>query len=638
MPAQTPMPDRLGPYRLLDVIGEGGMGVVYLARDGEGRAVAIKMLRPGVADDPDARRRLSREFDTMRRVRSPFVAEVIDADVTGEVPYVVTRYVAGPSLDQKVRQDGALRGPALERLAWGLAEGLAAVHAAGVVHRDLKPGNVVMAGGVPVVIDFGIAHAPDATRITQAGMFMGTPGYLAPEVVEGQPSGPSADVHSWASTVTFAATGRPPFGTGSYETIFYRIVSGKPDLDGVPARLIPLLAAALSRDPAVRPSAVQLSTECAAIDLSGPDLPSGGRVMAAGSPGSGAAHGAAGAAYGAAGAAYGAAGAAAAAAAAGSPVGAAGSPLGAGWNAIPAGGADGLAGAVGAAAGSPVAYRGAAAPGTMADGSAAVFGPLTPDEAGSVLRPRTQPPSAAAARGSVADLLPPVKYPAAASAGNGAAAAARTPARRQASTAAQFGVRRLLALLTMAIAVAASVLLPIAGTVAALVMIVLLRAADRAHGGLTRRRSVRGTRATDVPVMVATAPWSLFRALVSTVLLAPLALICAAAAAAVTIIAVHTSPYQDASAYAAGAFVAFYGFGLGSGKPRRQLGRLFGAVARNRYPAALAVILLGVLTVAVTGTAVTQPHVIWPLTTGFSWHMPGLRHLADQVTYRLHHL
>jgi protein kinase-like protein len=650
MPAQTPMPDRLGPYRLLDVIGEGGMGVVYLARDGEGRAVAIKMLRPGVADDPDARRRLGREFDTMRRVRSPFVAEVIDADVTGEVPYVVTRYVAGPSLDQKVRQDGPLRGSALERLAWGLAEGLAAVHAAGVVHRDLKPGNVVMAGGVPVVIDFGIAHAPDATRITQAGMFMGTPGYLAPEVVEGQPSGPSADVHSWASTVTFAATGRPPFGTGSYETIFYRIVSGKPDLDGVPARLIPLLAAALSRDPAVRPSAVQLSTECAAIDLSGPDLPSGGWAMASGSPGSGAAHGAAGAAYGAAGAAYGAAGAAygaagaaygaagAAAVAPGSPVGAAGSPLGAGQSAIPAGGAGGLAGPAGAAAGSAIAYRAAAAPGTMADGSAAIAGPLTPDEAGSWLRPRTHPSSAAAARGSVADLLPPVKYPAAAPAGNGAAAAARTPARRQASIAAQFGVRRLLALLTMAIAVAASVLLPVAGTVAALVMIVLLRAADRAHGGLTRRRSVRGTRASDVPVMVAKAPWSLFRALVSTVLLAPLALICAAAAAAVTIIVVHGTPYQAAAAYAAGAFVAFYGFGLGSGKPRRQLGRLFGAVARNRYPAALAVILFGVLAVAVAGTAVTQPHVIWPLTTGFSWHMPGLRHLADQVTYRLHHL
>ena len=199
-------------------------------------------------------------------------------------------------------------------------------------------------------------------------------------------------------------------------------------------------------------------------------------------------------------------------------------------------------------------------------------------------------------------------------------------------------MRRLLALLTMAIAVAASVLLPIAGTVVAMTMIVLLRAADRAHGGLTRRRSARGSRASDVPVMVATAPWDLLRALVSTALLAPLALTCAAAAAAVTTIAIHANPYRAAGAYAAGAFVAFYGFGLGSGKPRRQLGRLFGAVARNRFPAALAVILLTVLAAGVAGAAVTRPHLLWPLAAGFSWHMPGLRHVVDQVAFRLHHL
>ncbi len=602
MPAQTPMPDRLGPYRLLDVIGEGGMGVVHLARDSDGRAVAIKLLRPGVADDPDARRRLGREFDTMRRVRSPFVAEVIDADVTAKVPYVVTRYAAGPSLDQKVRRDGPLRGPALERLAWGLAEALAAVHAAGVVHRDLKPGNVVMAGGVPVVIDFGIAHAPDATRITQAGMFMGTPGYLAPEVVEGQPSGPPADVHSWASTVSFAATGRPPFGAGSYETIFYRIVSGNPDLEGVPAKLIPLLTAALSRDPAIRPSAVQLSTECAAIDLSGPDLPAGGRAVAAGSL------------------------------------------AGAGGLAE----VGRLAGPARAAVASAVAYGAAAGSGTMVDGPSAAIGPRTPAEPGSALRSGTRQRAAVAGRDSFADLLPPARYPAVAGgpaarpaarpARSGAAQAARTPDGRQAGVQAQIGVRRLLALLTMAIAVAASVLLPIAGTVVAMTMIVLLRAADRAHGGLTRRRSARGSRASDVPVMVATAPWDLLRALVSTALLAPLALTCAAAAAAVTTIAIHANPYRAAGAYAAGAFVAFYGFGLGSGKPRRQLGRLFGAVARNRFPAALAVILLTVLAAGVAGAAVTRPHLLWPLAAGFSWHMPGLRHVADQVAFRLHHL
>jgi hypothetical protein len=190
----------------------------------------------------------------------------------------------------------------------------------------------------------------------------------------------------------------------------------------------------------------------------------------------------------------------------------------------------------------------------------------------------------------------------------------------------------------MSVAVAASVLLPVAGTVVAMTMIVLLRAADRAHGGLTRRRSARGSRASDVPVMVATAPWDLFRALVSTALLAPLALACAVAAAAVTIVAIHANPYRAAGAYAAGAFVACYGFGLGSGKPRRQLGRLFGAVARNRFPAALTVILLTVLAAGVTGAAVTRPHLLWPLAAGFSWHMPGLRHVADQVAFRLHHL
>ena len=131
------------------------------------------------------------------------------------------------------------------------------MHAAGVVHRDLKPGNVMMADGKPVVIDFGIAQAPDLTRLTMTGMFMGTPGYLAPEVIEGKQSGPAADVHSWGATVAFAATGRPPFGIGSFETIFYRIVHGQPDLDRFPPPLAPLVVHALARDPARRPSAAR---------------------------------------------------------------------------------------------------------------------------------------------------------------------------------------------------------------------------------------------------------------------------------------------------------------------------------------------------------------------------------------------
>ncbi len=261
------MPDRLGPYRLLDRIGEGGMGVVYLGRDPQQRSVAIKVLRPAVAGDPNARRRLAREVETMRRVRSPFVAEVLDTDVTGGTPYIVTRYVPGRTLDEVVAQDGPLTGARLARLASGLAEALAAIHAAGVVHRDLKPGNVMLVNSDPVVIDFGIAQALDSTRLTQTGMFMGTPGYLAPEVIEGQPASAASDVHAWGGTVSYAATGRPPFGTGSYETIFYRIVNGQPDLAGVPAPLAELLGGALRRNPAARPAAAQLCTLAGALDV-----------------------------------------------------------------------------------------------------------------------------------------------------------------------------------------------------------------------------------------------------------------------------------------------------------------------------------------------------------------------------------
>ena len=195
---QDLVPDRLGAYRLLDRIGEGGMGVVYLARDLGHRTVALKVLRSSVAGDPTARRRLAREVETMQRVHSPYVAEVIDADLTGEIPYIVTRFVPGRTLDDLVTECGPLRGAALAQLACGLADALVAVHAAGVVHRDLKPSNVMLVHDTPVVIDFGIAQGPDATRLTMTGMFMGTPGYLAPEVIEGRPSSEASDVHAWA--------------------------------------------------------------------------------------------------------------------------------------------------------------------------------------------------------------------------------------------------------------------------------------------------------------------------------------------------------------------------------------------------------------------------------------------------------
>jgi hypothetical protein len=621
MVAQNLMPDQLGPYRLLERIGEGGMGVVHLAHDRDGRPVAVKVLRPGVAGDPDARRRLSREFETMRRVRSPFVAEVIDADVTGDIPYVVTRYVAGRSLDQLVREDGPLRGRALEGLAWGLAEGLAAVHAAGVVHRDLKPANVVIAGGTPVLIDFGIAHAPDVTKITMTGMFMGTPGYLAPEVVEGQPSGPSADVHSWGSTLAFACTGRAPFGTGSYETIFYRIVGGKPDVTGVPAKLLPLVTAALSRDPATRPTAVQLSTECAGLDLSRPGQPAdlAGTDLAGTDP---AGVGLAGGSAAVAGAAMGAAAAAGLA------------------------GADRIAGPppgtlreniVGQGAGPP---RGGPARGGPALGGAGSLNPA-----------------------SYADLLPPVQYQPGGY-GRGPSNGAVAPAPGQPGRGAQpgqygqpgqgaqpgpngqplsgraaadqplAGVRGLLSGFGMLIAVAFSVLLPLAGTAVSVLAIMLLRATYRASEELARRRSARGARLSDVPVMVLRSPWALVRSALSTVLLAPLALACAGVAAAIALIAVPSDSLQGAGAYAAGAFVACYGFGPGSRIPRKQLGRFFGVTTRSRFAAALTTIVVVVIAVGVAAAAITQPHHLWPL-ANLHWNLQGMRDLAGHVQDRL---
>lgn len=251
--------DRLGPYRLLRRLGEGGMGVVHLAVDPQGREVAVKVLRAEVTGDDVARRRLAREVETMRRVRSEHIAEVIDADVTGHRPYIVTRYVPGRPLDDLVKEEGPLDLPAVLRVAKGVASALAAVHAVGVIHRDLKPGNVLIMDGEPVLIDFGIAQAVDATRLTQTGMFIGTPGYLAPEIIEGQEAGPEVDVHAWAGTMLFACTGEPPFGKGTLEMVFYNITAGKANVDAAPPPLRPLLRDAFQRDPAKRPTAAELA-------------------------------------------------------------------------------------------------------------------------------------------------------------------------------------------------------------------------------------------------------------------------------------------------------------------------------------------------------------------------------------------
>lgn len=260
-PPSAQSPDRLGPYRLLDKVGEGGMGVVYRAIGLYADTVAIKVLRAHVAHDPGARERLRREVSTLARVRSPYVAEVLDADVEGDRPYLVTRFVPGPALDEVVDDYGPLPPQELVRLGHGLVEAVKAIHAAGVVHRDIKPGNVLMVDGDPVLIDFGIAHVADDSRLTMTGLVMGTPGYLSPEIVEGAEVSDATDWWGWAATLAFAASGRAPFGRGPMSVVLDRVTRGQADLTGVDERLRPLLAAALDPDPARRPTSGQVMAE-----------------------------------------------------------------------------------------------------------------------------------------------------------------------------------------------------------------------------------------------------------------------------------------------------------------------------------------------------------------------------------------
>jgi hypothetical protein len=572
-------PERLGPYRLRERLGEGGMGVVYLALDPAGRLVAVKALRRGVPGEATARRRLAREFETMRRVHSPFVAEVIDADVDSDPPYIVTRFVPGRTVEEVITSDGPMTGLPLLRLARGLACALTAVHAAGVVHRDLKPANVMLVEGEPVVIDFGIAQAPDSTRLTMTGMFMGTPGYLAPEVIEGSPSGPAADVHSWAATVAFAATGRPPFGSGSFESIFYRIVNGQPDLATMPAQLVPLILYALARDPSRRPTAGDLTERTACLDPA---------TLFPQAPVSPAAGGRAGATVG-------------------------------DLSARPV------------LAGRP----GLAGPGA-AGGLAAVGGPppAWPDGTRQL---------AARAPESYADLLPPVSYGQAAAPGTGAprsqpgaAPAPGSPA-EAAPDARPRSARRPLVLAVVAAAIAGSVLLPVAGTFAALLGLLALRSADVTSSWLGRRRSRSGRRAGDPAAALAYFPFALLRSVLNMVLRLPLALLFAAVAAAVTYVVAPGHPVSRAGAYAAGALIACYALGPGSERSRRPLSKFFGAVTSTTPSAIVAFVGMTALAVGMLAAAFSLPAFFWPAghVALHVHHLPGGSGLLAQARHAL---
>lgn len=246
---------RLGGYRLLDEIGRGSTAVVYLAMDAHGREVAVKELIPELTGEPEAISRLAREMSAQARVRSAYVARLLDGAVSAERPHVVMQYVPGSPLSDLIPAYGPLRGDRLVRFARRLALALGDVHDAGVLHRDVSPGNVMVMGDRPTLIDFGIAHESGAEQLTKRGLVVGTPAYLAPELIEGERATAASDVFSWAATVAYAATGRPPFGRGSLHGVCFRILRGQADLDGVPDPLAGFLRAAFGRDASRRPPA-----------------------------------------------------------------------------------------------------------------------------------------------------------------------------------------------------------------------------------------------------------------------------------------------------------------------------------------------------------------------------------------------
>jgi len=564
------------------------MGVVYLARDAANRQVAIKVLGPAVASDPAARLRLAREVETMRRVSNPHVAAVLDADLNGPSPYVVTRYVAGQTLEAAVRGGGPLRGAALLRLASGLAQALTAIHAAGVVHRDLKPGNVMLDDGQPVVIDFGIAHIQDSTRLTKTGLVMGTPGYLSPEIIEGKEASGASDVHSWGITVAFAATGRQPYGTGDFQTVFYRVLAGRPELTGVPPELLPLVAATLSTDPLARPSARSLVSLCAAAGAYGTArLPYGTQLTR---PDYGSAT----------------------------------------FVPMPP----------------SVPPRPSVAP-AYSRGVAPTYGRADRPEYRSEYR------SPAQAAPDVIDLLPPVDYarpggqlaqrPQGAQGPQGTQPAPG-PGRPQPPGAADRPQpapppvvgHGLIGLAAAVGAVGLSLLLPVAGTILALGVITLLRAADTAQASLSERRSVRGARPSDILLVIVTAPWTVARALLKTVIIAPLALVVAVPAAIAAVILARAGTLPAALSWGAAAAVAFYCVGAGSRAPRRQLRRMSAAVIRSRGAMIAGCIAAVALALAVLSSAFSQPPLIWPATASTIPHLLPTINLLPSLCGTLH--
>ncbi|GGO03894.1 hypothetical protein GCM10010116_07650 [Microbispora rosea subsp. aerata] len=250
-------PSEIGGHRVLGRLGSGGQGVVYLAESGRGERVAVKVLH--ASGDPEADAALRREAEVLPRVASFCTAQVLQVGTADGLPYIVSEFIEGPTLQQAVAERGPLRGQELRRLAVGTVTALAAIHRAGVVHRDLKPANVLLGPDGPRVIDFGIARAVgpvNAAEATGEGV-LGTPAYMAPEQLRGAPAAPAADMFAWAGVVVFAATGVPPFGHDTIPAIIRRVLTEEPDLGALDGDLREVASECLRKEPAARPAAAQ---------------------------------------------------------------------------------------------------------------------------------------------------------------------------------------------------------------------------------------------------------------------------------------------------------------------------------------------------------------------------------------------
>ncbi|MDP9849365.1 protein kinase domain-containing protein [Streptosporangium lutulentum] len=610
MAGDTQAPERLGPYRLLRKIGEGGMGVVHLGLDEDGREVAVKVLHPHVAADLKARDRLTREVETMRRVRSPHVAEVLDAELTAKQPYIVTRFAPGRTLEETVLEDGPLPADEVIRLAEGMCAALVAIHAADVVHRDFKPSNVMIVNGDPLVIDFGIAHLVNATRLTQTGMFVGTPGYLAPEIIRDSEITQAADVHALASTVFFGATGKPPFGTGSFEVVCFNIMEGRANIDQAPAWLRPWLRQALAVDPTARPSAVALHRMARALDptvTAFHDTPptavhdSGTRVL--NTDGTAVLDGQA--------------------ASPASPAPPSPSPNG--TRALPADGtySDLLP---------PVEYakperrerRPRPEPTRPSAQQGQTAGPPSSPA------PATQPPPYVPAPPSAQQVRfapPPPPYADQRVAGypapppTGQARPYAPPPQSQlrphnpepqprtppADRPPYRTGHPLAAALLLVIPVALACAFPVVVSVIALVAALCLRVGEYLLGDLAQRRSVRGSSATDPLLAVLGTPWALIKAVLATLVTAPLAAMFGMCVWGVLVyvggMGVNDAGKDMAAAYAAGAFVAGLFILPGGGKPRRAVSRVLTGAIRSPGAAMVTTIVLGTLAFLAVMTA-----------------------------------